>query len=254
MKALTIEHDGKICTSSRLMAEVFKKEHKNILRAIENLQCSEAFNRLNFERVEYLDHKGEKRPEYIITRDGFSFLAMGFTGKKAARFKETFLQAFGKMEQALRSMSPLSLSRMDLLKMALESEKEKERIKKENDKLTSKALLLDRIVASDTKLDMGQAAKVLGLPYGRNTLFRKLRESGVFFKAKNEPKQLYVSKGYFMLKERFIARKEHEGFVTLKVFITQRGLAFLAELLRVTKPHEQKTTSLKALSYNKSAL
>lgn len=253
MKELAIDHNGKICTSSRLMAEVFKKEHKNILRAIEKLECSEEFNRLNFERVDYTDNKGEKRPRYIITRDGFSLLAMSFTGKKAARFKEAFLEAFGKMERALRSVSPASLSKMDILKMAIESEKEKERLKKQNEELKGKALLFDKIVDDDKKLDMGQAAKILGLPYGRNILFQKLRERGVFFKTKNEPKQIYVSKGYFMLKERFIQPDDHEGFVALKALVTQKGLAFLAHLLGAERSKEKRTL-FRGLSYNKSVL
>lgn len=120
MKELGMNYNGKICTSSRLMAESFKKEHKNILRSIEKLQCSEEFNRINFERVDYVENKGERRLQYIITREGFSLLTMSFSGKKAACFKEAFLEAFGKMESAVRSISPASLSGMDILKMALE--------------------------------------------------------------------------------------------------------------------------------------
>lgn len=53
--------------------------HKNVIRAIENLPKDE-FNRLNFEPVKYEDTKGEKRPMYLMTRDGFSMIVMGFTG------------------------------------------------------------------------------------------------------------------------------------------------------------------------------
>ena len=88
-------------TTSLIVARAFEKEHKNVLRDIENLECSALFNELNFEPVEYKDAKGEMRPAYRLTRDGFAFLAMGFTGKKAAAWKEKFLEAFNAMERAL---------------------------------------------------------------------------------------------------------------------------------------------------------
>lgn len=74
-------------TSSRDVAKYFEKSHKNVLQAIDRLECSKEFNRLNFKPVEYKDAKGEMRRAYWITRSGFSMLAMGFTGKKATAFK-----------------------------------------------------------------------------------------------------------------------------------------------------------------------
>ena len=95
--------DGQITTTSLQIAEHFGKRHKNVMQAIANLECSPEFNRLNFQPVEYLDAKGEKRPCYRITRDGFVFLAMGFTGKEAAQWKEAYITAFNKMEAELRA-------------------------------------------------------------------------------------------------------------------------------------------------------
>lgn len=94
--------DGKMFTTSLLVAEAFEKEHKNVLRDIENLECSPEFRRLNFEQTPYVHpQNGETYPAYRLTRDGFAFLAMGFTGKKAAAWKEKFLEAFNAMEAAL---------------------------------------------------------------------------------------------------------------------------------------------------------
>lgn len=94
--------DSKVVVSSRVVAEVFGKEHKNVLRDITCLDCTEEFNRLNFEPVKYRDGKGEMRPEYLLTRDGFTILAMGFTGPKAMQFKEAYINAFNRMEAELR--------------------------------------------------------------------------------------------------------------------------------------------------------
>ena len=93
--------DEGMFTTSLIIAQAFEKEHFNVLQSIKNLECSKEFNALNFQAVEYKDAKGEMRPAYRITRDGFAFLAMGFTGKKAAVWKEKFLEAFNAMERAL---------------------------------------------------------------------------------------------------------------------------------------------------------
>ena len=92
---------GQPTTSSIDVARHFGKQHKTVLRAIANLDCSPEFNERNFALVEYVDAKGEQRPAYQLTRDGFMFLAMGFTGKDAARWKEAYIDAFNRMEAAL---------------------------------------------------------------------------------------------------------------------------------------------------------
>lgn len=105
---------GQVIVSSRDIAKVFEKEHFNVLRDIKNLECSPEFNESNFGLVSYKDEKGELRPEYHITRDGFAFLAMGFTGKKAARFKEAYIKRFNEMEQEL-----IRIREKELIKMTL---------------------------------------------------------------------------------------------------------------------------------------
>jgi Rha family phage regulatory protein len=98
-------------TISLKVAEVFNKRHDNILKTIKTLECSDNFRLLNFKgsfyEVENPNCKGSflKHPSYTITRDGFTFLAMGFTGKKAAQFKEAYIKAFNTMEQTLKSIS-----------------------------------------------------------------------------------------------------------------------------------------------------
>ena len=91
-----------VVTSSLMVAEYFGKRHKDVLRSISMLECSTEFNQRNFAPVTYQDAKGEQRPMYYLTRDGFTFLAMGFTGKVAAKFKEAYINAFNEMEELLR--------------------------------------------------------------------------------------------------------------------------------------------------------
>lgn len=84
--------------------------------------------------------------------------------------------------------------------------------------------------ATDDKVDIGMSAKILKLGFGRNTLFEKLRKAGVFFANRNEPKQRFIDAGYFEMKEKFIERNNHPGFVVTKVLVTQKGLAYLNHL------------------------
>lgn len=110
-----------------------------------------------------------------------------------------------------------------------------ETVIKENNKLRPKAEFMDKVMDADERIDIGPSAKILNLPFGRNTLFQKLRDMGVFFKNKNEPKQEYVKRGYFVLKEKWIDRNNHDGFMVLKVLVTQKGLEFLANLFKVVE-------------------
>lgn len=88
-------------TSSLRIAEIFGKQHKDVLKRIAALDCGEEFNGRNFAPVEYLDTKGEIRPAYELTRNGFALLVMGFTGPKALAFKIAFIERFDAMEAAL---------------------------------------------------------------------------------------------------------------------------------------------------------
>lgn len=97
---------GRAVTDSLTVAEVFGRRHADVIRSIVNLDCSEEFNERNFASVNYIDGKGETRPKYIITEKGFSFLVMGYTGKEAARFKETYIEEFDRMKEALSKSVP----------------------------------------------------------------------------------------------------------------------------------------------------
>lgn len=101
---LVSAENGCMFTTSLMVAEIFGKNHKDVLKAIDNLECSKEFHERNFALYEYSRDLGigiRKYPAYTLTRDGFSFLAMGFTGAKAAAWKEKFLEAFNAMEACL---------------------------------------------------------------------------------------------------------------------------------------------------------
>jgi len=99
-------HAGQPRTNSLKVAEAFGKQHKDILRKVAALDCSPAFTERNFAPSEYTDPTGRKLPFYEVTKDGFMFLVMGFTGAKAARVKEAYINAFNWMAEQLATPSP----------------------------------------------------------------------------------------------------------------------------------------------------
>ena len=98
---LVIVNDGVATTTSKLIAERFGKSHKHVLEAIKNLDCSDEFRAANFRPSCYISLQNKKLYCCEVTRDGFSFLGMGFTGKSAAKWKESYIKAFNSMEDHL---------------------------------------------------------------------------------------------------------------------------------------------------------
>ena len=94
---------------SRFVAQFFEKHHRHVLRDIEritepNSGLSEGFIRLNFKPSSYKDSTGRKLPCYMMTRDGFTMLVMGYTGKKAMKYKELYIRRFNEMEQFIKTL------------------------------------------------------------------------------------------------------------------------------------------------------
>ncbi|EOJ9878444.1 Rha family transcriptional regulator [Escherichia coli] len=104
--------NGRAVTSSLAVAEYFRKPHKDVLAKISRLDCSAEFTERNFSPSEYTDSTGRKLPMYQITKNGFVFLVMGFTGKKAAAFKEAYIAEFDRMEKELRQNNAPSPDKM----------------------------------------------------------------------------------------------------------------------------------------------
>lgn len=92
---------GEPRTTSLAVAKKFGKRHNNVLRAIENIDCSPEFSLRNFEQRDFIDERGKVRRMFNMTKDGFVFLVMGFTGKVAAEFKEEYINEFNRMTDKL---------------------------------------------------------------------------------------------------------------------------------------------------------
>lgn len=105
--------NGHPITSTRNIAKAFGKNHRDVTRIIPRLDCSDQFLTANFCAVKYI-HRGNEYTEYLVTKDGFTFLAMGFTGKKAAEFKEKYIAEFNRMEAQLKKQQD-AFSRLPML-------------------------------------------------------------------------------------------------------------------------------------------
>jgi Rha family phage regulatory protein len=97
-----INHEERTVVSSLDIAETFGKEHRRVLQDIREIGCSEEFRLHNFVQSSYENSQGKQQPMFLVTRDGFVLLAMGYTGELAMRFKEAYIKQFNAMESALR--------------------------------------------------------------------------------------------------------------------------------------------------------
>lgn len=101
---IVFEQGGQALTTSREIADYFGKSHKDILRAIRDTQEQlnqtpegQEFNERNFAPISMTDAMNREKPAYVLTRDGFTLLAMGFTGARAMQFKVAYINAFNRM-------------------------------------------------------------------------------------------------------------------------------------------------------------
>lgn len=98
-----------LVTDSLHIAKYFGKEHKNVLRKIRALECSEEFRSAHFCAYPYTNEQnGETYTTFQMTKDGFMFLVMGFSGKRAAEIKERYIGAFNDMQKQLTVAQPTS--------------------------------------------------------------------------------------------------------------------------------------------------
>ncbi|MCS4534264.1 Rha family transcriptional regulator [Neisseria montereyensis] len=105
-----VRHSGnRLITTSLAISNHFNRKHKDILRAIENLECSQEFRERNFAPTSYKTSQGKIMPAYEITRDGFVFLCMGFTGTQAAQWKEKYIAAFNALEAEVNKGGDVAL-------------------------------------------------------------------------------------------------------------------------------------------------
>ena len=237
---VVFERDGEVRTTSRDVADLFEKRHDHILRDIANLVQSEpslAKGGLpTFGDTQYVEpSNGQTYRQYEMTRDGFTLLAMGFTGKKALKFKLAYIEAFNRMEQALRSRPAIDLNNPADLRMLLANyANDKIELQAQVADLTPKAEALDRIATADGSLCITDAAKALQMR--PKDLFSYLQSHGWIYRRPNSAGYLgYQSKtniGLLEHKMTTVLRADGSEKITEQVRITPKGLTKLSALMQ----------------------
>jgi anti-repressor protein len=223
---------GTPVTTSLLVAEKFEKQHKDVLRAIDNViaQTPECQSKRNFAPSEYTDASGKSNRMYIMTKDGFSAVVLGFTGEQAIRFRWEYIEAFNKMEEALRAggfQIPQSYS--EALMLAAKQQEQIEQQQKQLSLQAPKVLFADAVATSDRSVLVSELAKVLkqnGADIGQNRLFVWLREHGYLCSRGeyyNQPTQKSMELGLFEIKKTSIAKPDGTVFVTCTTKVTGKG-------------------------------
>ena len=108
--------EGQLVVSSRQVAKDFGKRHSDVLEKIDKKLTNGKIRSLNyFIETTYIDEKGESRKEYLLTRDGFSFIVMGFTGEKADEWKIKYINAFNRMEEEIIKLNEVVKSLNEII-------------------------------------------------------------------------------------------------------------------------------------------
>jgi len=111
-----IKRENDYFVTSREVAQRFGKRHRDVRRSIQEMQVSDNFKARNFSRCAESNTNGVYSSIYYLTKDGFMMLAMGFTGKDAMQWKESYIAAFNKMEDYIKEKMPLLENLIDSLK------------------------------------------------------------------------------------------------------------------------------------------
>lgn len=248
MENLVIQNpQGRDVTTSLIVAEVFGKEHKNVLRDIENLSCSDNFNRLNFERITYKDVRNREQTAYEMTKDGFSFLVMGYTGEKAGQFKETFINEFNKREMMLKSDDYILARSQEILHNRLllaekQLELAQETISTQDTQLKQQApkvKYVDDVLQSVNTYTSTQMSKELGLREAEQ-LHKILKEKGVMFKQSGQwmLTAKYCEHGYTKPRTHQFTRNDGSVGTSTTTVWTEKGRVFLHNMFNLKKAQE----------------
>lgn len=216
MKELVFKGESnQVLTNSLLVAEKFGKEHNKVIRDIQNLSCSDEFRAANFGVSSYISLQNKELPMYVMTKDGFSFLVMGYTGVKAGMFKEEYIKAFNKMEETIKNGGfNVPKSFREALLLAAEQqeviENQQKQIEEKNAKIEAdkpKVLFSEAVSASNKSILVRELAKLItqsGYQIGEKQLYERLRKAGYLCssgESYNQPTQTYMNMGLFHLKK-----------------------------------------------------
>lgn len=228
-----IENDQAI-TDSRNVAEVFGKEHRNVLRAIDGMKGGLLNFEQTFKESTAKDSQGKDQRIYLMNRDGFTLLAMGFTGQAAMEWKVKYLEAFNKMEAALQSDDYIVARAQQILSKRIEDQQ------RQIEEMKPKADYFDALVDHKLNLSFRDTAKEIGVRE-KNFIEWLINNRYIYRDQKGvlQPRSERMKQELFVVKEYTGRYNEHSGTQTL---ITPKGRQTFRMLLSTledeSKPSE----------------
>lgn len=201
------EYEGQPVVSSREVANNFEKEHSKVLRTIkEKIEVNPILaSPKYFIESTYLDKSNRQSKEYLLTRDGFSFLVMGFTGAKADMWKLKYIEAFNKMEEKLKNLNPYTGISKELQaiftidKKQQQIEQNVKAVKEDLEDFKGNAPLFNIECDTLQKALRGKVIKELG---GKNSLAYKDKSirTKIYIDAQNQLKREFAVQSYKAIK------------------------------------------------------
>jgi anti-repressor protein len=230
---LVIMRDRQAVTSSLQVAETFEKQHGHIMRDIDKLLKTDSpiLEGEMFAKGTYTNSRGKEYPMYYMNRDGFTLLAMGFTGKKAMQFKLKYIEAFNSMDKQL-SVKTDSYMIQDPIKRAerwIEEQRELKEVRNELEIAKPKVQFADAVSTSKTSISITTLAKLLkqnGADIGRNRLFAWLRNNNYLIKSgndRNTPTQRSMELGLFEVREKTYFNDYGDTAISKSSRVTGKG-------------------------------
>lgn len=235
--------DNQVLTSSLLVAEKFGKRHVEVLDAVreliakaekttfvENQKLNKMFALIEQEIPMPVGGGVKKAPVYVMNRDGFTLLVMGFTGEKALQFKLDYIEAFNKMEAMIKSGGfQVPGSFKEALLLAAHQQEEIEQQQKQIEANKPKVLFAEAVSTSQRCCLVSELAKIIsqnGVAIGQNRLFVWMRKNGYLCNKGqyyNQPTQKAMELGLFEIKKTTITKPDGDVIVNTTSKVTGKG-------------------------------
>lgn len=233
--------NNQVVVSSRQVSAKFGKEHKHVLENIRQILVAEN-SAAKFFQESTFENRGKQYPEYLMNRDGFTLLTMGFNGKVALQWKLKYISAFNAMEAQLKNNMIVIPDFTNPAEAARAWAEQFEKCNKAEEQLKvaePKVVFADAVATAKTSILIGDLAKILkqnGVNTGPRRLFEWLRKNGYLIKRKgadyNSPTQKAMIKGLFEIKETSVAMPDDGVKITRTTKVTGKGQIYFINLFK----------------------
>lgn len=221
-------------TTSKIVSDNFDKKHKNVLQNIENLVAENSAVKSMFTLGSY-DNRGKQYKMYYMNRDGFSLLAMGFTGKKAIDFKLKFIEAFNKMEEHIKNENKPSYMLEDKVERAKKWVEEQEYtlgLERSLEQQEPDVQFAKAVGSAKDLISVGNMANILsknGVDIGRTRLYQWMRKYHLVKQNNCEPTQYSINTGVLKVQETHKLDRYGNDHVNVVSRVTTKGQKYILQ-------------------------